>query len=237
MDPELESVLDRADELLSDLEDEYNNCLQAQNVTERARNLTDEVLQKLRNALDQTMSRAWGKYIGPKLSEEDRTGARVYFPIAGDPHSFRSIPARGYMADLDRVHKRLYDFLLKQQPFSSEENRWLDLLAKIAAKGKHVRLTPQKRTETRRIKVSRPEGGSASWTPSSVNFGGRVTVMGAPVDPRTQRIVSTPGVTEQVQIWVSFIFEGYGVNALGFCREAYQKTRALIEEMVNVLQL
>lgn len=59
--------------------------------------------------------------------------------------------------------------------------------------------------------------------------------MGAPVDPRTQRIVPTPGVTEQVEIWVSFVLEGYGVNALGFCREACQKTRVLIEEIVNLL--
>lgn len=59
--------------------------------------------------------------------------------------------------------------------------------------------------------------------------------MGAPVDPRTQRIVPTPGVTEQMEIWVSFILEGYGVNALGFCKEACQKTRVLIEEMVNIL--
>lgn len=237
MDPELESTLDRADELLRELEDEYKKSLQAQNVSERARNLTDEVLQKLRNALDHTMTGVWGKYIAPNLSQRDRERARVYFPIANDLNSLRSILGRQGMADLDKVHKNLYDFLLKQQPFSSEENRWLHLLKEIAAKGKHVRLTPQKRTKARRIKVSSREGDSVSWDPSSVKFGPGVRAMGAPVDPRTQRIVPTPGVTEQVEIWVSFIFDGYGVNALGFCKEACQKTRALIEEMVNVLQL
>lgn len=237
MDPDLESLLGRANELLRDLQHEYQNCLQAQNVSERARNLTDEVVQKLRNALDHTMTRAWTKYIAPNLSEQDRKHARVYFPIASDLHSFRSTLGRAGMADFDKVDKNLYDFLLKQQPFSSEENQWLDLLRKIAAEGKHVRLIPQKRTTTRRIKVSRPGGGSVSWDPSSVKFGSGVSVMGAPVDPRTQRIAPTPGVTEQVEIWVSFMFDGYGANALGFCKEACQKTRALIEEMLNVLQL
>jgi hypothetical protein len=125
---------------------------------------------------------------------------------------------------------------LKKQPFSSKENQLLDILAKIAAEGKHVRLTPQKRTEAHRIKVSRPGGGSVSWDASSVKFGAGVSVMGAPIDPRTQRIVQTPGVTEEVEIWVSFVFNDYAVNALGFCKEACQKTRALIEEMVNILQ-
>ncbi len=237
MGPELESILDRANELLRDLEDEYKSCLRGEKVTERAKNLTHEVLEKLRSALDHTMTRAWGKFIAPNLSDKDRERARVYFPITNDLNSFRSMLGRQGMADLDNVHKDLYDFLLKQQPFSSEENRWLDLLAKIAAEGKHVRLTPQKRRETRRIKVSRPEGGSVSWTPSSVKFGRGVKVMGAPVDPRTQRIVPTPGVTEQVEIWVSFIFDDYGVSALAFCKEACQKTHGLIEEMVNLLQL
>ena len=237
MDPELEGLLDRADELLSDLEDEFRNCLQDQNVTVRAKNLADEVLGKLRMALDHTMSRAWGKYIAPNLSEGERKRARVYFPIARDLDSFRSTLGRGCMADLDKVEKDLYDFILSQQPFSSENNLWLDLLAAIAAEGKHVRLTPQKRTETRLMKVSRPDVGSVSWGPSSVKFGPGVSVMDAPVDPGTQRIVPTPGVTEQVEIWVSLVFDGYGVNALAFGREACQKTRALIEEMVKVIDV
>jgi len=236
MDSELESMLDRADELMGDLEDEYEKCLQAHNVTERVKNLAHEVLEKLKNTLDHTMRRAWGKYIAPNLLEQDRKNARVYFPAVSNLDSFHSTLRRGGMTDLDKVHKNLYDFLLKKQPFSSKDNRWLNLLTKIAAEGKHIRLTPQKRTETKRIKVS-GLGGNVSWDPSSVRYGAGVSILGAPVDPRTQRIVPTPGVSEQVEIWGSFIFEGYGVNALGFCKEACQKTRTLIEEMVNVLQL
>ena len=222
-------MLDRANELLKDLENEYSGCLKARNVTERAKNLSNEVLEKLRHLLDHTMRRAWRQYIEPNLSDPDRQRARVYFPIASDSHSFRSILGRGSMADLDKVHKSLYDFLLKKQLFLSKENRWLDLLAKIAGEGKHVRLTPQKRKENQRIKVSKPGGGSVSWDPSSVKFGAGVSIMGAPVDPRTQRIFPTSGVNEQVEVWVFFIFEDYGVNALVFCKEAYEKTGALIE--------
>jgi len=231
MDTTIESMLDRADELLEDLEDEYKNCLQLQSVTERAKNLTHEVVEKLKNALDHTMRGAWGKYVVPSLPEQKRKRARVYFPIVEDFDSFRSTLGRGFMLDLDIIRKNLYNFLLKKQPFSSKENRWLGILNNIAAEGKHIKLTPQKRIETRRIKVSRPESGYVSWDPSSVKFGAGVSVMGAPIDPSTQRIVPTSGVTEQVEKWVSFILADYGVNALEFCKEACQKTRTLIEEM------
>ena len=231
---QLESLLNRADELLKELEEEYKNCLQVQNVNEKAQNLTHEVLKKLRSVLDHTMSIAWNKYIAPTLSERDKKRAHVYFPITDSLHAFHSTLGRGCMANLDKTHNNLYDFLLNKQPFSFEEDQWLKLLAEIAAEGKHVRLTPQKKIENRRIKVSR-EGSSVSWDPSSVKFSGGVSVVGAPIDPSTQRIIPTPGVTEQVEIWVSFVLEGYGVNALGFCKEARQKTRVFIEEMLSVL--
>jgi hypothetical protein len=226
-------MLDRADELVVDLEGEYKKCLQLQSVNERAKNLTHEVLEKLRHSLDHAMYIVWEKHVAPTLSEEDKSRARVYFPITNKLSGFRSLLGRGKMSDLEKAHNNIYGFLLSKQPFSSAENRWLVILSENAALGKHVHLTPQKRTETRRIKVSR-EGGSVSWDPSSVKFGGEVSVMGAPIDSNTQRIIPTPGVTEQVEIWVSFILDSYGVNALAFCKEACQKTRALMEEMIDV---
>ena len=235
MSSHLESMLDRAEELLRELENEYENCLKDKNVTERAKNLTHEILEKLRSALDHTMRIAWEKCVAPNLSEHDKERARVYFPIASNLKAFCSTLGRGFMADLDKINKNLYDFLLRKQPFTSGENQWLDYLGKIAAEGKHVRLAPQKRMEKiGRISVS-GRGGEVSWDPQSVKFGGEVDVLGAPIDPSTQRIIPTPGVTEQVEIWVSFIFEGYGVNALQFCKEACQKTRMLINEMLRVI--
>lgn len=236
MNLEIKSVLDRADELLKDLEEEYKDCLQTHKITARAKNITHEVLEKLRSALDQTITRAWEKYISPNLSDQQKKRARVYFPVAGDLKSFHSTLGRGSMTNLDKINKKLYNFLLNQQPFTSADNQWLDLLNKIVVEGKHIRLTPQKRIDTiNRVKVTSSGGGSVSWDPSCVKYGSEVKVLGAPIDPRTQRIVPTPGITEKLEIWVSFILEGYNVNALGFCKEAYQKARLLIEEMFNFI--
>jgi len=231
---ELESLLDRADELLKDLEKEYEKCLHSKEVSERAKNITHEVLEKLRNALDQTMWKVWDKYISPNISDKCREHARVYFPITGGLNSFHSILGRGWQ-NLEQRNKQLYDFLLNIQPFSSDENKWLRLLAEIAAKGKHVRLAPQKRRESRRTKVSRNGAGSVSWNQSSVRFGHGVSILGAPIDPKTQRTILTPGVTVQEEIWVFFTFEGYDVNAHWFCKEACQKTRKLIEDIAKFI--
>ena len=103
MSSQVESMLDRADELLKELEDEYKECLQAQNVTGRAMNLTHEVMDKLRSTLDHAMRRAWNKYIEPNLLEADKKRAIVYFPIFSDLNSFRSILGRGCMANR-RLH-------------------------------------------------------------------------------------------------------------------------------------
>ncbi len=110
------------------------------------------------------------------------------------------------MSQLDKTDRKLYDFLLSKQTFQSKENEWLRLLTDIAAEGKHTRLTPQKRTEIRRTKVSGPFG-HVSWDPNSVKFGAGVQIMGAPIDPRTQHIIPTQNVTEEIETWVSFIFE------------------------------
>lgn len=131
----------------------------------------------------------------------------------------------------------MYTFLLGLQPFKSSKNKWLFDLREIANKGKHINLIPQTRIETRRVNVSGSSGGSVSWDPSSVRFRSGVRIMGAPVDPKTQRIVPTPGVTEQIQIWVTFSLEGFNLNALGFCKESYEKVRIYLKKCINFFEI
>lgn len=235
MDPDLSSMLDRADELLVQLEQECTLCLKSEEVSRRARNIAHEVLDKLRSSLDQAMRRAWDKQMAPHLSQDERRKARVYFPVSSDLHSFESTLGRACMTELATSNPGLYQFLLDKQPFTAEDNEWLRVLSDLAAEGKHERLVPQKRMETRRITLTGPQGGSMSWPSSAVKFGAGVSFAGAPIDPVTQRIVPTPGVTERIEILVAFIIEGYRVNAIGFCRNACSRTSQLLEEMAEWL--
>lgn len=103
------------------------------------------------------------------------------------------------------------------------------MLDDLALQGKHIDLLLQRRVEDRRTTVSRGSS-SVSWN-SGVRFSGNVSVMGAPIDPRNQRIVPTPGVTERVEIWVSFVIDGHNVNAASFCQEACRQVRRIVTEM------
>jgi hypothetical protein len=109
-------------------------------------------------------------------------------------------------------------------------NVWLGILNDLAVQGKHIDLVPQTRIEERRITVTGP-GGSVSWSAGNVTFGSGVSVSGAPIDPKTQRIVPTPGTMEKIEIWVNFLIAGYEVNAAGFCKDACARVRKLVTEL------
>lgn len=225
----IEGTLDRADELYQDLMAEYERSLSNKQVSDRAVQLTHEVCERLRSILDRTAHRYWDLHISPNLSKADRKAASIYFPIAPDQGGLDSILGRWRWKGVREQHQPVYDFLLELQPFSDSKNRWLAILNDLAVKGKHIDLVPQTRTEQRRVTVSRA-GGSVSWGPG-VTFGRGVSVMGAPINPDTQRIVPTDGVTEKIENWVSFLIADHGVNAVGFCKEARTKTRQIATNM------
>ena len=224
--------LDRADELLADLMAEYNASLHAKEVSARAIQLTHEVCERLRSVLDRLARGYWDKYVWPSLSAEDRKAATVYFPIAAEQNGFDSTLGRWRWKATRAAHQEVYNILFALQPFTSEANRWLIILNDLAVQGKHIDLVPQKRIETRQITVTGPGGASASWGPDVI-FGSDVFVAGTPMDPRTQRIIPTPGVSEKIEVWVNFIIQGHEVNAAEFCRNACRNTRIVATDISN----
>ena len=223
--------LTRADELLTDLLAEYDRSLASKEVSARAVHLTHEVCERLRSVFDRVAHRYWKLRVAPALTAEDRRAASVYFPIATDRNGFDSTLGRWRWRTVRVDHQNLYDFLLDLQPFMKPTNQWLAILNDLAVQGKHIDLVPQTRTEVRRTTVT-GVGGSVSWGPSVI-FGPGVRVVGTPIDPATQRVVPTPGVSEKIETWVNFVIQGHGVNAAGFCREACRDTRLITTQMLD----
>lgn len=225
----------RADELLAQLLAEYSASLDAKEVSERAIHLTHEICERLRSVLDRTARRYWEKHIAPSLSIEDGNRAAVYFPISDDQNGFDSTLGRWRWKAVRANHQSVYDFLLNLQPFVKPTNRWLSVLNSLAVQGKHIDLVPQVRNEGRRITVTRG-GSSVSWGPGVV-FGPGVSIAGVPIDPSTQRIVPTAGVTEELEVWISFMIEEYNVNAAGFCQGACRDIRNIVTQMCEEFSL
>jgi hypothetical protein len=236
MHPNIIASLDRADELRKELITEYERSLHNKEVSARATQLTHEVLERLRSVLDRLARLYWDKKIAHELSEDDRNAAAIYFPIATDQNSLDSILGRWRWKTVREKHQAIYDFLLALHPFVNRSNDWLRILNDLTVQGKHIDLVAQKRTEQRQITVTGAAGGVVSWGPG-VTFGSGVSVMGAPIDPRTQRIVPTPGVTEKIETWVNFEIQDYGVNAAEFCTDACREVRRVATEMSQKFSL
>ncbi|MBK5264933.1 MAG: hypothetical protein JJE34_06835 [Alphaproteobacteria bacterium] len=236
MNPNISMSLSRADEILLELKQEYEKSLQQHSVSDRAVHYTHEVSERLRSVLDRLARAYWERHIAISLTADERARAHVYFPITNDQNSFDSMMGRWRWKALAERHSDLRNYLLSLQPFSKPENAWIRIINDLALQSKHIDLVPQKRIEERRVTVSRGGGGSVSWGPG-VTFGSGVNVMGAPVDPRTQRIIPTAGVSEKIEIWVSFAIDGYGVNALSLCTDACKNVRDIADYMTKEFSL
>jgi hypothetical protein len=145
--------LERADELLKDLLEEYNKSLNEKKVSDRAVQLTHEICERLRSVLDRAASRYWNLRIKPELSEEEQKAASIYFPIVSDQQGFDSTLGRWRWKTVKNRHQPVADYLLRLQPFKNASNRWLSILNDLAVQGKHIDLVPQTKTEERRITV------------------------------------------------------------------------------------
>ena len=124
----------------------------------------------------------------------------------------------------------------------------------LAVQGKHIDLVPQKRTEERRTTATSPTG-TVSWGQNDLSFGpggsveflpggvisfgpggvrlSGVSVMGAPINPATQRVVPGMDVTDRVEVWVSFMIEDHRLNATDFCKMACRETRKIVTDFSN----
>jgi len=229
MDQDIQSQLDRAKELLQALEKACDDDLRAKDVSGKTKNLSQEVLLKVRHLLDQTIYKFFEKHYLSSLSDTDKKSAKVYFPIVSKNDDLKSVLGRAKMGDLETSHQDFYKLIDSVQPYN-QDYLWLKYLANYASE-KHIRLTPQTKAETKRVTVSRG-GGSVSWGPG-VTFGGGVSVMGVPIDPATQMPVPNNITETKVENWVSFLFEGSDVNVLWLCKKSVEDGENIVKRVLE----
>lgn len=227
MNEDTQTQLERAKELLHELETAYSKELEAKNVSGKTKNLAQEVLLKIRHLLDQSIYKFFEKNYLPSLSEKDKKSARVYFPIVPKKEDLKSALGRAKMNDLETTHNDLYVFLDSVQPYN-QNYLWLKYLADYSAE-KHIRLTPQIKEEEKKTTVSR-QGGSVSWG-SGVSFGNGVSLLGVPINPITQVPIPNNIVETKIEKWVSFLFDGSNINALWLCKKSVADGEMIIKKL------
>jgi len=232
MDQDIQSQLDRAKELLQELEKACDNDLRTENVSGRTKNLSHDVLIKIKRLLDQSMRKFFEKYYSPNLSDKDKKSAKVYFPIASKKDDLRSILGRAKMSNLETSHQDFYKFIDSVQPYN-KDYLWLRYLRDYA-NITHIRLTPQilkKDNETKlgnAVHVGRGAKG-VSMRNCSIN--------GIPVNSKDINLEPLENFDQRLNIqrttWVSFLFEDSDVNVLWLCKKSIECGEKIIRKVLE----
>lgn len=221
----IEALLRKSQTTLIELKRDYAASLHEKVVRDDLKVDMKNVFENLRSCLD---------YLAHELFEgmcgNAKIPDRLYFPISSSRAEFDKTMSR-YYAGLEQKNKTVFDFLESIQPYN---NPWLGDFNRLNNENKHQDLVEQTRTEARHVAVTAPGGGSVSWGPG-VTFSGGVSVMGVPIDPRTQLPVPNNQVKTEITNWVDFKFKENGLSALPFVEDSIRQVQRIFDEFKNHL--
>lgn len=206
----INALLDRATRDLATVEAEYERSLRSKAIEPDLRIDIKNLCENLRSVLD---------YLAHDVRERFCPAAspkvRFYFPILPDQVSFdRRLDV--WYPGLRASAAPVVAYLSSVQPFQPTY-AWLGQLNQLNNENKHGDLMEQTRTESIQTRVTGQGGGQVSWGPG-VTFGSGVSIMGVPVDPRTQMPAPHPSIKVERITWVDFRFDGLNVSAIGLLR-------------------
>lgn len=211
---QIDALLLRAQNQLTDIAEEYKNSLANQNISNLLKVNIKNYCENLRSVLD---------YLSHEIHElyySSSSNSRFYFPILSDNSQFTS-RMNQWFPSLSTKNIAIYNFLESIQPYQANY-KWLGDFNKVNNENKHGSLVQQTRKETIKITAkSTFGGGSVTWIPKSVKFGRGVYINGVPVNPVTQMPIPSPTQTVTKNIWVDFVFDGINQSALKLLNDSF----------------
>lgn len=225
----IESQINRANELYSELEREVNIDISNFRVSVRTSELTEEILVKLSVCLDKGINQYW------QLKNQP-INKNLRFPISYDERSLKNKLTTYGLNNLDKTDPKLYALLYNAQPFVSKEYEILSEIDEQGSKKKHRELSFQeKEVVGERITFSSNSGGCVSWDPSYVKFGPGVSINGVPINPDTQLPQYKPHThTLKKERLISVKFHGKNINVLQFCRQSIDAVQTITNQIVSL---
>ena len=215
--PSIAALIARTQHDLTRIEGEYNGSLAAKQVSDSLRIDIKNQCENLRSILDYLAHDIRDRYCPPP--EKDR----FYFPILPDKATFDSQVDK-WFPGLRMASPQLVGYLESEQPFQPG-HEWLGSFNRVNNENKHANLVEQTRSEAKETRVSGPSG-QVSWG-QGVTFGQGVSIMGVPIDPRTQLPVPSNLLRVEQITWVDFRFAGEEVSALRLLKQATAGTAAI----------
>ena len=240
MDKDIESQIDRAKELFDELKASTKKDLAKKTVSAKTRNLTQEILVKMRSVFDQSMYQFFDKKISLTLTKKEKDKARVYFPIVSKKGDLESVLGRAMIKDLDSTNPKIFNFINSIQPYN-KGYEWLEHFSKFANE-KHIRLTPQKKKETKSIFVGKRGTGFTMTGNASINMGDKTSISisgsniygGQTISPDSDFIRGDPDLEVKKEKWVSFTLANSKVNAVNLCKDVVNKGEKIIGDFFKL---
>ena len=220
-DASIEALLTKAADQVERITSEYAASLHAKKIAPALRVDIKNACENLRSALD---------YLAADLRQQFCPNAareNFYFPILPDPATFDAKLDKWFPGLRESV-PQLASELELLQPYHQDQE-WLGQFNRVNRENKHGDLVEQTRVATSETTVS-GSTGKVSWRPDSVIFGPGVSILGAPIDPRTQLPQKGSQVQVKQVVWVDFQFRGLGVSALWLLRTALDEHDGRIQE-------
>jgi hypothetical protein len=206
----IQALLTKVKAQIQQIQAEYDKSLHAKSVDAQLRIDIKNACENLRSVLDYI-----AKDIRERYCPSAPANTRFYFPILPDKPTFdRKIDE--WFPGLRLAAPAVVAALESTQPFQKGQE-WLGQFNQVNNDNKHGDLVEQTRVERTETRVT-GHAGQVSWG-QGVTFGPGVSVMGVPIDPRTQLPVPDPSVKVERITWVDFHFAGMGVSALGLLRQ------------------
>jgi len=220
----IDALIKKCRNSLDALKNDYQASLNAKEISEDLKIDIKNILENLRSCLDYIACDVHGKIISGRAS-------RLYFPIRHTAAEFQQAIGRDY-SGLEQSAPEIFNIIEKVQPYN---DAWLGKFNRLNNDNKHEDLVEQTRTETKRVTVSSiGGGGSVSWGPG-VTFGPGVSVMGVPIDPRTQMPVPNTIAETKVGIWVDFKFADNNESVIPFLVRSIDTVESLCMSIQNYL--
>ncbi|MDA2933459.1 hypothetical protein MYX82_03860 [Acidobacteria bacterium AH-259-D05] len=230
---DITSLLEVADELFEEIQTEYDQSLEAQDINPKLAVNIKNYLENLRSSLD---------YLATEICEQVLSlpkSHKTYFPVAcKNKKAFLNFTQNNFPG-LDKANSPLHSALETLQHYNPGGCESIAKLSKLVNENKHKRLSTQTRTEERGLNIEFPGGAGISMGPgASISGGGIISSGGGWISPAGGTISgdSPAQVGESIQQtvvkWISFTFKESGDNVLDLlkkCREDVEKIVAQVK--------
>lgn len=201
------------------LKAEYIKSLDQKEISEELKVDVKNIFENLKSCLD---------YVAHDIFENCEARGKLgkfYFPIRHSQIEFDHAIKKDF-PNLLKKKPAIYKILKDVQPFRCD---WISKFNKLNNNNKHQDLVEQTKTKSSQVTVSSDQG-SVSWG-SGVTFGSGVTLMGVPIDPRTQMPVPNNQVKTDVTIWVDFKFKENGESVLPFIKLSIRNIEQVLSDL------